>query len=60
MEKDNIILMITKDDLQREAQQRIGRELTDEEIDVAKDGLDWGLQTCSMDIIYDTIFTEMM
>jgi hypothetical protein len=58
--KDNIIFAITLEDLQNEAMERVGRKLTDEEIDIAKNGLEWGLQTCNLDIIYNTIFTEMI
>jgi hypothetical protein len=57
---DDVIFLITKEDLQDEANNRIGRELTEEEIEIAKDGLEWGLHTCNLDIIYDTIFTEMI
>ena len=57
---DNIIFQITIDDLQNEAIERLGRKLSDEEVDIAKGGLDWGLHTCNLDIIYNTIFTEMI
>jgi len=60
MKEDNIIFVITKDELQDEAMERIGRKLTDEEIDIAKDAFEWGLRTCNIDIIYNTIFTEMI
>jgi len=56
----NIIFQITKEDLQSEAMERIGRKLTDEEIDIAIDAFDWGLRTSAVDIIFDTIFTEMI
>jgi len=56
---DNIIFQITKEDLQAEAIEKIGRNLTDNEIDVAKDGLEWGLLT-NIDVVYNTIFTEMI
>jgi len=57
---DNIIFQITVEDLHSEAMERVGRKLSDEEIDIAKDGLNWGLHTCTLDIIYNTIFTEMI
>ena len=59
MINDNIIFQITKEDLQAEAIEKIGRNLTDNEIDVAKDGLEWGLLT-NIDVVYNTIFTEMI
>jgi hypothetical protein len=58
--KDNIIFAITLEDLQNESMGRIGRKLADNEIEIAKGGLEWGLQTCNLDIIYNTIFTEMI
>lgn len=59
MMKQDIIFSITKEDLQNEAKERIGRKLTDEEIDIAKDAFEWGLSG-SHHIIYNTIFTEMI
>jgi len=57
---NNILFAITEKDVQNEAMKRIGRELTDEEVDIAKNALEWGFQTCNLDIIYNTIFTEMI
>lgn len=58
-ESNEIIFAITKDDLQFEAIEKIGRELTDEEIHIAKKGLEWGLLT-DIDTVYQTIFNEMI
>jgi len=60
LETDNVIFLITKKDLQDEANNRIGRKLTDEEVEIAKDGFEWGLRTCILDVTYNTIFTEMI
>jgi len=60
MKKDEIIFVITKKELQDEAKERIGRELTEREIDIAIDGFEWGLRTMAVDVTYDTIFTEMI
>jgi len=57
--KDNIIFSITIEDLQDEAMERIGRKLTEEEIEIAKDGFEQGLGL-PVDITYNTIFTEMI
>ncbi len=57
--KDDILFYITKETMQHEAKQKIGRHLTEEELDIAKDGLDWGLMT-GIDIVYDTILFEMI
>ncbi|GHU75469.1 hypothetical protein FACS189413_19930 [Bacteroidia bacterium] len=57
--EDNIIYKITVEDLQREAIESIGRELNDEEIDIAKDAFEWGLDETNH-IICNTIFTEMI
>ena len=55
----NIIFQITEADLQNEAMEKIGRKLTENEIEIAKKGLDWGLLT-GIDAVYNTIFTEMI
>jgi hypothetical protein len=60
LKKDNVIFLVTEKDLQDEANNRIGRNLTDEEIEIAKDGFEWGLRTCILDVTYNTIFTEMI
>jgi uncharacterized protein (DUF1919 family) len=57
---DNIIFAITLEDLQNEATQRIGRKLTDDEITIAKKGIEWGIVNSALDITYNTIFTEMI
>ena len=56
---NNIIFQITVKDLQYEAIEKIGRKLSDKEIEIAKDGLEWGLLT-NIDTVYHTIFTEMI
>jgi len=58
--KDDVVFQITVEDLQAEAVERIGRELTDDEIDTAKDGIDCGIGYPTLDITYNTIFTEMI
>jgi hypothetical protein len=57
--KDNIIFSITIEDLQDKAMEKIGRKLTEEEIEIAKDGFEWGMDL-AVDITYNTIFTEMI
>ena len=57
---DDIIFVITKEELQDEAMERIGRELTEEEIDIAIDAFEWGFRTMAVDVTYQTIFTEMI
>lgn len=58
-QSNEIIFTITKEDLQFEAKEKIGRELTDDEIRIAIKGLEWGLLT-GIDTVYQTIFTEMI
>jgi hypothetical protein len=53
------VFAITLEDLQFEAQEKIGRELTEEEVEVAKKGLQFGLLT-GIHIVYNTIFYEMI
>ncbi len=57
--KEELMFYITKETMQYEAMQKIGRHLTEEELDIAKDGLDWGLMT-GIDIVYTTILFEMI
>lgn len=59
MISNDIVFAITKNDLQYEAKEKIGRELTDEELQVAKKGLEFGLLT-DIDTVYQTIFSEMI
>lgn len=56
---NKIVFAITKEDLQFEAKERIGRILTDEEIYIAKKGLESGLLT-DIETVYQTIFKEMI
>ena len=59
LKKKEIVFSISIEDLQIEAMEKIGRTLTDEEIEVAKKGLEMGLLT-DIDSIYNTIFFEMI
>ncbi len=58
-DNDTLVFAITLEDLQRESKEKIGRELTEEEIYIAKKGLESGL-LFGIDTIYNTIFTEMI
>ncbi len=57
--KKHLVFAITLDDLQNESLGKIGRTLTDEEVYIAKKGLEFGLMT-DIDTVYSTIFTEMI
>jgi hypothetical protein len=57
--KEDLMFYISKETMQYEAMQKIGRHLTEEELDIAKDGLDWGL-TFDIDTVYNTILFEMI
>ena len=59
IDKEEILFYITKETIQYEAMRKIGRYLTDEELDVAKKGLEWGLMT-DIDTVYNTILFEMI
>ena len=59
VDKDEILFYISKETIQYEALEKIGRYLTDEELDVAKEGLEWGLMT-DIDSVYNTILFEML
>ena len=56
---DSLEPYIDKETMQDEAMRTIGRPLTEEELDIAKDGLEWGLMT-DIDTVYNTIFHEMI
>jgi len=53
------VFAISVEDLQYEAKVKLGRELSEEEIIIAKRGLEYGLLT-SIDVVYNTIFFEMI
>jgi|WetSurMetagenome_2_1015567.scaffolds.fasta_scaffold141637_2 hypothetical protein len=57
--KNKIVFSICIEDLQNEAIEKMGRMLTDDEIAVAKKGLEMGILT-DIDSIYNTIFFEMI
>lgn len=57
--KDDILFYISKETLQYEAMGKIGRYLTDEEMAIAKKGLEWGL-TFDIETVYNTILFEMI
>jgi len=57
--KDDILFYISKETLQYEAMEKIGRSLTEEELDVARKGLEWGL-TFDIETVYNTILFEMI
>jgi len=60
MKRDDIIFVITKEDLQNEAMERIGRELTEEEVGIATDAFECGFRTMAVDVTYQTIFRDMI
>lgn len=59
IQSNAILLSITVEDVQAEALDKIGRELTDDEIHIAKKGLESGLLT-GIEVVYSTIFEEMI
>ncbi|MFC1977823.1 hypothetical protein ACFLWS_06150 [Chloroflexota bacterium] len=58
-QQNDLVFSISLEDLQSEALGIIGRTLTEEEVYIAKDGLESGLLT-DIDIVYKTIFLEMI
>jgi hypothetical protein len=57
--KEELLFYITKETIQNEAVMKIGRHLTEDELNIAKDGLDWGLMT-DIDTVYNTIMFDMI
>ena len=58
IDKDDLLFYITKEDVQYEAQEKLGRKLNDDEFHKARKGLEWGLLT-DIDTVYNTIFIEI-
>ena len=58
MEGDSALFVIRVTDVQAYAQEKLGRELTYEELQIAKDKLEWGLSE-DIDMVYSAIFEEM-
>lgn len=58
MEEEKILFVITVADVQHWAEEKLGRRLTYEELQIAKDKLEWGLSK-DIDVVYNTIFEEM-
>ncbi|MBI5892924.1 MAG: hypothetical protein HZB79_04630 [Deltaproteobacteria bacterium] len=56
--ESDILFVITREDVQYEAKEKLGRELTEDEIEIAKKGLECGLLT-DIDSVYDAIFEEI-
>ena len=59
LQLNEIVFAITKEDLQYEAMEKIGRTLSEDEIEIAKNGIEEGL-LFDIDTVYNTIFTEMI
>jgi len=58
MEEEEILFVITVADVQHWAEEKLGRRLTYEELQIAKDKLEWGLSE-DIDMVYSPIFEEM-
>ena len=57
IKKEELLFYITKETMQNEAQEKIGRTLTDEELHIARKGLESGLMT-DIDTVFNTILFE--
>ena len=57
IKKEDLLFYITKETMQNEALEKIGRSLTDEELYIAQKGLESGLMT-DIDTVYNTILFE--
>ena len=58
MEEEKILFVITVADVQHWAEEKLGRRLTYEELQIAKDKLEWGLSE-DIDMVYSAIFEKM-
>lgn len=59
IKKNELLFYILTDTVQQEALEKIGRALTEDELQIARKGLESGIMT-GIDIIYNTIFNEMI
>lgn len=57
--KSDLLFYISKEDLQGYAIEKISRELNEEELNIAKKGLEYGINT-DLHTIYNTILFEMI
>ena len=57
--KEELLFYISKETMLDEAMRTIGRYLTEEELYIAKDGLEWGL-TFDIETVYNTVLFEMI
>ncbi|MFH1127598.1 MAG: hypothetical protein ABIG84_08005 [archaeon] len=57
--KEEILFLVTKEDMQNEAVEKFGRRLTEEELNIAREGLENGL-TFDIGTVYNTILFEMI
>jgi hypothetical protein len=57
--KEELLFYISKETMQDEAVHKIGRYLTEEELFIAKKGLEWGLMT-DIDTVFNAILHEMI
>ena len=58
MEEEEILFVITVADVQHWADEKLGRRLTYEELQISKYKLEWGLSE-DIDMVYSAIFEEM-
>ena len=58
-QSNEILVSITTEDVQSEAIEKLGRKLNEEEIKIAKKGLENALMF-NIDTVYKTIFFEMI
>lgn len=59
LQKNDLVFAIRIEDVQNEAREKMGRELNEEEILIAKKGLENGL-LFDIDTVYRTIFSELI
>ncbi|MCG2723888.1 MAG: hypothetical protein ABIF85_05540 [Nanoarchaeota archaeon] len=57
--KNDVLFCITKETMQIEAREKLGRLLTEDELDIAKKGLEGGLMF-DIDTVFNTILFEMI
>ncbi len=58
IDQDDILFMISKRSIQQIAQEKLGRQLSEEELEVVKKGLESGLYF-DVDSVFDAAFDEL-
>lgn len=57
-DNNDVLFYITKDQVQEAAIERYGHSLSDEDFEIVKDGLEWGIMS-SIENVYSAVFDRL-